>query len=260
MKNKIVVANFKMNLVLKFEIENWLKNFSKFKNDLINCQTTIVLSPPILNSLQFVEYFKDISSINVGLQDAFWERKGSFTGGVSASTFKSYGGQWVILGHSERKKYFGETEIMVAKKIINTAKVGLNSIICIGETAEEKRKDATEQSLLRQLEIYFQDFPSGLLDKIAVCYEPVWAISSNDPLDLPTADEIMMIKLFIKKFFVKKYGAKVGDNLNILYGGSVNRHNVREITYEAGIDGVLVGKASLIPAELFGLIKQVEDK
>jgi len=259
-KQKIVVANFKMNLVLKFEIENWVRGFLRYKQELSTAKTKIVLAPPILSTLNFIEKFKEIKSISIGLQDAFWERKGSFTGGVSASTLKSYGGEYVILGHSERKKYFGETEEVVAYKLQGVSKVGVKSILCVGETVEEKKKDLTKQSLVRQLNNYLKDFPSGQLDRLLLCYEPVWAISTNNPVNPPTADEMMTAKLIMKKFLVEKYGASQAEKIKILYGGSVNQRNVEEVCFEAGMDGVLVGKASLVPAELMGIIKRIENK
>ena len=257
---KIIVANLKMSLVLKFEIENWIKGFLRYKQELVSLNTSIVLTPPILSTLNFIEQFKDIKSIAVGLQDSFWERKGSFTGGISASTLKSYGGEYVILGHSERKKYFGETEEVVAYKLQGVSKLGLKSIVCVGETKEEKKKDLTKDSLSRQLKTYLDDFPPGRLDKLILCYEPIWAISTNKPVNPPTADEMMTAKLMMKKFLVEKYGANQAEKVKILYGGSANQHNVEEICFEASMDGVLVGKASLVPAELMGMIKRVEGR
>ncbi len=257
---KIVVANFKMNLVLKFEIENWLKNFLKYKQELSSVNTRIILIPSALNALQFIEKFKNIKTIFIGLQNVFWERKGSFTGGVSSATLKSYSGEYVILGHSERKKYFGETEEIVALKLQNITKVGLKGVLCVGEDIMEKKNDLTKQSLVRQLDVYLNNFPQGQLNKLLICYEPIWAISTNKPTNPPTADEIMTAKLIIKKFLVERYGINLAEKIKILYGGSVNQRNVEEICFSAGMDGVLVGKASLVPAELVGIIRKVEGK
>jgi triosephosphate isomerase len=258
---KIVVANFKMNLVLKFEMESWLRGFLRYKTELNNLSDTrIVLCPAGLQTSIFINEIKDIKLTEIGLQDCFWERKGSYTGGISAVMGKSLGSKYVILGHSERKKYFGETEEIVALKLKNSASVGLKSILCIGESVEEKRADLTNKSLNRQLDIYLKDFPQGQLDRLLIAYEPVWAISSNKPVNPPTVDEIMMAKLMIRKNLVNKYGAKLAEKINILYGGSVGQRNVEEICFEAGMDGVLVGKASLVPAELMGIVKKLEKR
>lgn len=258
---KIVVANFKMNLVLKFEMESWLRSFLRYKNELNNfSRVQAILCPAALQTNVFIDEMKDIKLIKIGLQDCFWERKGSYTGGISAVMGKSLGAKYVILGHSERKKYFGETEEIVALKLKNSASVGLKNILCVGESVEEKKADLTNKSLNRQLNIYLKDFPQGQLDRLLIAYEPVWAISSNKPVNPPTVDEIMMAKLMIKKTLVNKYGAKLAEKINILYGGSVNQRNVEEICFEAGMDGILVGKASLVPAELMGIIKKIDNK
>jgi len=257
---KIVVANFKMNLVLKFEMKSWLRSFLRYKAELNNfSDVQIVLCPVALQTNVFINEVKDIKLTKVGLQDCFWERKGSYTGGISPVMGKSLGVEYVILGHSERKRYFGETEEVVALKLKNSASVGLKSILCIGESVKEKQEDLTSKSLNRQLDIYLKDFPQGQLDRLLIAYEPVWAISSNKPIDPPTVDEIMMAKLIIKKNLVNKYGAKLAEKINILYGGSVSQHNVKDICFAAGMDGVLIGRASLVPAELIGVVRKIEE-
>ena len=258
---KIVVANFKMNLVLKFEMESWLRNFLRYKNELNSiADVQTILCPVALQTTTFVGENKDVKSVEIGLQDCFWERKGSYTGGISPVMGKSLGVKYVILGHSERKKYFGETEEIIALKLKSSASVGLKNILCVGESAEEKKADLTNKSLIRQLNICLKDFPQGQLDRLLIAYEPVWAISSNRPVNPPTTDEIMMAKLMIRKFLVSTYGAKNADKVKILYGGSVDQRNVQEICFEAGMDGVLVGKASLVPTELKSIIEKASFK
>jgi len=256
-KQKIIVANFKMNLTLKFELNHWLDDFSQKIKTINFSQTDLVLCPPIIHLQTFIDRVKNNSSIAIGGQDCFWERKGSYTGAVSPASIYSLGGRYVILGHSERKKYFGETAPIINLKLKASSKVGLKSIVCVGETAEEKQKDLTSQIINQQLDNYLKDFPLGQLDRLLICYEPVWAISSNNPTNPPTVDEIMTAKLIIKKKIVEKYGAKAGDKIRILYGGSVNQGNVEEVCLEAGMDGVLVGKASLVPNEILGMVKKI---
>jgi triosephosphate isomerase len=242
-------------------MENWLKGFLRYKNDLNNLSTTkIVLCPAVLQTDIFANKLRDIKTVDIGLQDCFWERKGSYTGGVSPTMGKSFGAEYVILGHSERRRYFGETEEVIALKLKKAVTVGLKSILCIGESAEEKKADTTNLSLNKQLDACLKDFPPGQLDRLIIAYEPVWAISSNKPVNPPTVDEIMMAKLIIRKNLVKRYGTKSADRVKILYGGSVNQRNVEEICFEAGMEGVLVGKASLVPTELWGIVKKLELK
>jgi triosephosphate isomerase len=253
---KIIVANLKMNLVLKFESDSWVSKFSQQKQNTAFLKSEIILCPSPIHLTTFVDKLKS-SGVAIGAQDCFWERKGSYTGGISATSVKSLGGEYVILGHSERRKYFGETNELVALKLKTSTNVGLKSILCIGETAEEKKKDLTGQALTKQLDNCLKDFPQGQLDRLLVCYEPVWAISSNGPIAPPTADENMTARLMIKKILVKKYGVNLIEKVKILYGGSVDQRNVEEVCLGTGMDGVLVGKASLVPAEFFGIVKKI---
>jgi triosephosphate isomerase len=255
---KIIVANLKMNLVLKFESDNWVKNFIVQKQKKVFDKTEVVICPSPIHLAKFVEELNDVN-IAVGTQDCFWERKGSYTGGVSAATIKSVGGEYTIVGHSERRKYFGETDELIALKLKTATSVGLKTILCIGETAEEKQQDLTGKVLNKQLENCLKYFSQGQLDKLLICYEPVWAISSNNPVDPPTADEIMTARLMIKKILVKKYGTTLAGRIKILYGGSVDRRNIEDTCLESGMDGVLVGKASLVPSEFFGIMQKLEE-
>lgn len=255
---RMIVANLKMNLVLKFELDGWIKKFSQQKQNAFFDKLEMVICPSSVHLASFVDELKS-SGVAIGAQDCFWERKGSYTGGVSATSIKSLGGEYVILGHSERRKYFGETDELMALKLKASTNVGLKSILCIGETAEEKKKDLTGQVLSKQLDGCLNNFPQGQLDRLLVCYEPVWAISSNNPIASPMADEIMTVRLMIKKILVKKYGAKLAEKVKILYGGGVDQRNVKEVCLDTGMDGVLVGKASLIPSEFFGIMKKIEE-
>jgi len=254
---KIIVANLKMNLVLKFELDRWIKNFLQQRQNVSFNKTEIVICTPALHLDNFVKELKSFD-VKIGAQDCFWERKGSYTGGVSATAVKSLGGEYVILGHSERRKYFGETNEIISLKLKTSTSVGLKSILCVGETMEERKKDLTGQVLNRQLSDCLNNFPQGRLDKLLLCYEPIWAISSNDPVAPPTTDEIMTARLMIKKMLVRKYGAKLAEKIKILYGGSVNQRNIEEVCLNSGMDGVLVGKASLVPNEFLGIVKRIK--
>ena len=255
---KIVVANLKMNIVLKFEVDNWINRFSQQKQNISFSKVEIVVCPSLIYLSAFIDKLKSSGTV-IGAQDCFWERKGSYTGSSSATSIKSLGGEYVILGHSERRKYVGETDDLISLKLKTSTNVGLKSILCVGEMAEERQKDLTGQVLKEQLDGCLNDFPQGQLNRLLICYEPVWAISSNNPISSPTADEIMTARLMIKKILVKKYGANLVDKVKILYGGSVNQRNVEEICLNTGMDGVLVGKASLVPAEFIGIVKKVEE-
>lgn len=246
---KIVVANFKMNLASKTEKDYWLNNFIKAEKDLREIKSGLVLCPPTIFLDEFAKKIK-VKSVFFGAQNCFWESKGSFTGETSPEMIKSLGGEFVILGHSARRKFLKETNEMINLKTKKVLKSGLNPIICIGENSEEKRNDQTLEIILNQLNSILEGVSKGLVNKIIICYEPVWAISTNKPDHLPTINEIMGAKLLIKKFLVEKYGANTTKRVKIIYGGSVDSKNINQTCLEPEMDGVLIGSASLIPNEL----------
>ena len=212
-------------------------------------KNALILCPPIIFLGEFIKNI-DSKTIFFGAQDCFWENKGSFTGETSPEMIKSLGGKFVILGHSERRKFLKETNLMINLKTKQVLKSGLNPIICVGENVKEKRNDQTLEVLLHQLNNIFKGISRGIINKIVICYEPVWAISANKPDHLPTINEIMGARLLIKKFLVEKYGMNTAKKVKILYGGSVDGKNINQTCLEPEMDGVLVWKTSLIPKEL----------
>jgi triosephosphate isomerase (TIM) len=250
---KLVVANFKMNLASKTEKDYWLSNFIKAEKKSEATKNALILCPPAIFLDEFV---KNINSktTSFGAQNCFWEDKGSFTGEISPEMIKSLGGEFVILGHSERKRFLKETNEMINSKTKRVLKSGLSPIICVGENAEEKRNDQGLEIILNQLNSILEGINRGLINKIILCYEPVWAISANKPDHLPTINEIMGAKLLIKKFLVEEYGVNIAKRVKIIYGGSADSKNINQVCLEPEMDGVLVGKASLIPNELIKIV------
>ncbi len=253
---KIVVANFKMNLVMKYELEHWLTNFKKAAKGINQSGAKLVLCPPAVYLEKFIKTIKN-KGVEFGLQNCFWEIKGSFTGEVSPEMIKTTGGKFVILGHSERRKYLGETNQMIAKKISASLKVGIFPVLCIGEELNDRKRGLTLKVISRQLEECLFFLTETKLEKIIICYEPIWAISSNQPNFLPTSNDVLEAKLLIRKILVSKYGRKKAEEVPILYGGSVNTKNVKEVCLEPGMNGVLVGNTSLFPYDLIKLVEMV---
>jgi len=251
---KMVIANFKMNLAMKYELEHWLANFKKAAKGIGQSGAKLVLCPPAVYLEKFTKTIKN-KGVEFGLQDCFWEAKGAFTGEISPEMIKTVGGKFVILGHSERRRYLGETNQMIAKKVSASLKAGIFPILCIGEELEDRKRDLTFKVISKQLEECLAFLTETKLEKIIICYEPVWAISSNRPEFLPTSNDILEAKLLIRKILTSKYGRKKAELVPILYGGSVNSRNIKEVCLEAGMNGVLVGSASLFP---FDLVKLVE--
>lgn len=234
-----------MNLLSIVERERYFALFKKevkgkkFKN------VEIVICPPFVYLESFVENIKS-KSVALGAQDMFWEAKGSYTGEISPLMIKNLKAEYIIVGHSERRQYFGESNKTVNLKINSALKNGLMPIVCIGETKNEKDMELTMDVIISQLREGLEDIKRSQLEKIIFAYEPVWAVGSDV---VPASNEIMGAKLLIKKILTEKYGAKYVEKTRILYGGSVKSSLVKQVCLEPGMDGVLVGRESLQPHE-----------
>lgn len=241
---KLVVANMKMNILSPLERERYFKLFKKEMAGKKMTRVEMVLCPPALH----LEAFKKLKNkkVSLGVQNIFWERSGSYTGEVSADMAKNFGADYVILGHSERRRYFGENNEEVGLKIMAALKIGMRPILCVGEN--DKRGNSAAQ-ILAQLKSCLKEVIAARIENVVICYEPVWAISANKPDHLPTTDEVMSARILIKKFLVQKYGAKIADKVKIIYGGSVDSKNVKNMCVDSGMDGALVGRESLAPFE-----------
>jgi triosephosphate isomerase (TIM) len=245
---KLIVGNLKMNLLSPQERERYLSWMDKeLKNKKLK-NSEIVLCPSFVH----LEAFKKWSNkkVKLGAQNMFPEEKGSYTGEISPMMLKNLGCEYVILGHSERRRYLSENDHEINLKIISALKNGLKIILCVGEN-----KNQETDIILEQLRNCFEGVRRGKMDNVSICYEPVWAISSNNPDHLPTANEIMSAKLLIKKFLVEKFGTKIAEKVRIIYGGSVDSSNVKQICINPGMDGALIGRESLVP---HGFMKTAE--
>jgi triosephosphate isomerase len=198
--------------------------------------------------------------VETGGQNCFWESKGAFTGETSPRALYSWGARYVILGHSERKRYFGENPKMIAKKLQAALKENLIPIVCVGESAQEKEEGKTFEVISEQLEEYLGGIEAIRVRRVIFCYEPIWAISANGPAILPTQNDIMSARLVIQKFLSKTYGSRLAEQVLIIYGGSVDSQNAEETCLKSGMDGALVGSASLKPMELVKIGQVLETK
>lgn len=259
MKDNLVIANLKMKLASKEEVRSWLMNFEKVVKDLKLKKTEVVIGSPAIFFSEFNNLAIKRDDISLGAQNCFWEDNGAFTGEISAKMIASMNGQFVILGHSERRKYFGEKNSEIYQKVENVIKNRLTPIVCVGENAEEKEQDLTKEVVLTQLNEILGEIGPGKIEKIVLCYEPVWAISANNPESPPTSNEIMEARLLIKKFLVEKYGGPTAERVKIIYGGSVDQKNVQETCLDSGMEGALVGSCSTRPYDFAKLIKIFEN-
>ncbi|MBU1255240.1 triose-phosphate isomerase [Patescibacteria group bacterium] len=256
MKNKkLIIANWKMNPTNLKEVGHLL---SSLKRDIKKTEKTeVIICPPFV----YLPQVKD-SGFTLGAQNCFWEDKGAYTGEVSAAMLKDLGCEYVLVGHSERKKYFQETDEMVNKKLKIILKNRLKPILCVGEetrdTFSSEGMPTNEMSLIigEQIEKALIDVSSAKMKEIVIAYEPIWAISNNTGIPcLP--DDAMKAALFIRKILNKLYNRTIAEKAKILYGGSVNSQNVIDYIKEARMDGVLVGSASLNANEFAKIVEKV---
>jgi triosephosphate isomerase len=201
----------------------------------------IVLCPPFTALSSVIETVSG-SSIAVGAQNMHWETKGAFTGEISPEFLADMGCDWVIIGHSERRKYFAETDDIVNKKLKAALAFKLNPIVCVGETLEEREKGVTTEIVERQISGAVDGLASSDLDTLVIAYEPVWAIGTGKTASPDIANEV---HTHIREVMGKLFDVSVSSATRILYGGSVTPDNTDGLIAMPDIDGALVGGASL---------------
>src|SRR5215467_10488133 len=211
----------------------------------------IVLCPPFVDIHAVVEASRG-SQIEVGGQDMFWEKEGAYTGAISAPMLRAAGCTHVILGHSERRQYFGETDDTVNRKLHAALAAGLKPIVCVGEVLEEREAGLTESILRRQCSIAFREVSGLQAHPLVVAYEPVWAIGTGKTATPELAADAHSV---IRAEAAQAFGIEVAAKMRILYGGSVKPENARALMSQAEIDGALVGGASLDPKSFAAIVK-----
>ena len=245
MRKKVIAGNWKMNMLpneaIDFihELTPLVKNT---KNEVILCVPYIDLFYALLNTQG--------TNIKIGAQNMHWEEKGAYTGEVSAQMLKSIGVEYVIIGHSERRQYFAETDESVNKKIKSALACDLKPIVCVGETLKQREDGQTEEVVTKQIEKAFEGISPEYLDKIIIAYEPIWAIGTGKTATKEYANTTIVQ---IRKKLGEMYGQNEADGVIIQYGGSVKSSNAKELFEMSDIDGGLVGGASL-KAEEFSKI------
>ena len=209
----------------------------------------IVICPPFVNLPAAVDAARS-ANIEIGAQDVFWLTEGAYTGEVSAPMLAAIGCRWVIIGHSERRQYFGETEETVLKKTKAALDAGLKPIVCVGERLEEREAGATESVCGAQFDGGLASLESEQFARIAMAYEPVWAIGTGKTA---TPEMAAGAHRFLRSRIALRFGHKIAAACRILYGGSVKPDNVKGLMAQPEIDGVLVGGASLEASSFLGI-------
>ncbi len=237
----IIIANWKMNPQSSKEANKLFEDIEKEIKDIKKAE--IVICPPFV-------FLPSFTNIKKGAQDVFLEKGGAFTGEVSPLMLKDLGCEYVIVGHSERRKYFGETDEIINKKIKAALENNLTPIFCVGETEKEKEENRTEEVLKREIKGGLKGLGSF---EVTLAYEPIWAIGTGNACEVKTAAKMRGI---IKDILEESFGKGVSKT-PILYGGSVNSKNAAGYIKEAGFQGLLVGGASLDAKEFGKIVESV---
>ncbi len=238
MKNKIIAGNWKMNK-LQSEAKQLIEELKPLVKDTEN---TVVICVPYTDLALAVEMTKG-TNIHVGAQNCHWKESGAFTAEIAPSMLVEAGVEYVIIGHSERRTYFGETDATVLQRTTAALNAGLKPIVCIGETLEERNSGRMEEVLERQILKGFETITAEQLKTIVIAYEPVWAIGTGVTATDEQAQDAIA---FCRSVFAKKYGKESADELYIQYGGSMNDANAKALLSMPDIDGGLIGGASLV--------------
>ncbi|MCX6762406.1 MAG: triose-phosphate isomerase [Candidatus Moranbacteria bacterium] len=254
MQKKLVVGNLKMNPVSVTEFDRYLDMLEKEMKNKNFEKTELVVCPPVVYLQKLLD--RKFKNVKAGVQDVFWEYQGAYTGEYSAGMVKSVGASFVLVGHSERRKYFGENEETTNLKLKAVLKNGLSAVLCVGESAEERKRGQTSQVLKKQLSGSLAEIAPGKLEYISIVYEPIWAVGTDN---LPTSDEILEAKIIIKKNIAELFSPKSAEKIRLLYGGSVKSSCTSEVCLDPAMDGALVGRESLIPYELVKIASLIEN-
>ncbi|MBA7530171.1 Triosephosphate isomerase [subsurface metagenome] len=252
MRNKIVAGNWKMNMTFRegIELANEINNLvSKSSNRSVK----VILGPPFIH-LAEVQKIVDAEFISIAAQNCASEPGGAYTGEISVEMIQSTGAKYVIIGHSERRAYFGEEEQILNKKVNLALAKNLIPIFCCGERLEEREKGIHFDIVKNQLDKALFDLEESGFRKIAIAYEPVWAIGTGVNA---TPDQAQEMHRFIRNLIVERYGNETAESISILYGGSCKPSNAKELFANPDVDGGLIGGASLKADDFFTIINSL---
>lgn len=249
MRKKVIAGNWKMNM-LPNETINFIEELRPLVNDTEN---EVILCVPYVD-LFYAILTAQGTNIKIGAQNIHFEESGAYTGEVSAKMLKAIGVEYVIIGHSERRQYFSETDETVNKKVKTALENDLKPIICVGETLSQREAGKTEKIITKQVELAIEGLQEKQVERLIIAYEPIWAIGTGKTATKEDANESIKA---IRNKIAKIYGQTIADRVIIQYGGSVKSSNAKELFEMSDIDGGLVGGASL-KAEEFSKIVNYE--
>ncbi len=245
----LVVGNWKMNgsqpdcLGLARQIVRRLKTKP--------CPAEVAIAPPF-TVLALVAKIMVRSKVELCAQNSHWAENGAFTGEISAPMLSEIGCRYVLLGHSERRHIFHESNVMIAHKIESVVTHGMRAILCVGETLSERRRNKTHAVVAGQLDAALKGIAKGVIDNLEIAYEPVWAIGTGHN---PTPEQIRNVHDFVREFLQNTFGGPKGKTVRILYGGSVNPENALALANIDEVNGLLVGGASLKADSFLAIVR-----
>ncbi|HPG39813.1 MAG TPA: triose-phosphate isomerase [bacterium] len=246
MRKRIIAGNWKMNKTVVEAIqlaEEIKEKYNKFDVDVVLC-------PPYPDLYAVHQVIKD-TPVALGAQNVYWEDMGAFTGEVCAHMLKAVGCQFVIIGHSERRQFFNETDETVNKRVKKALSVGLTPIICVGEVLKERESGITDQVVEKQVRGALAGISKEEAATIVIAYEPVWAIGTGK---VATPEQAQQVHKMIRTLLASMYDKKFADSIRIQYGGSMKAENAKELLQQPDIDGGLIGGASLKADSFLGIV------
>lgn len=246
MRKPIIAGNWKMHKTIQEG-----KDFAeKILTETLNPEVEAVICSPYTAIKELVT-FLDKTSVGIGAQNFHYEDKGAFTGEISASMLLEIGTKYVIIGHSERRQYFAETDETVNLKTKKALATGLIPIVCVGESLEQRENDETKFVIKVQVEKALKEISKDDITKVVIAYEPIWAIGTGKTATAEQANEVCR---FIRETLTEIFGKESSEKVRIQYGGSVKPSNIKEIMAQSDIDGALIGGAALVAEDFVQLI------
>ena len=250
-KRKVIIAgNWKMNNNARQTKEL----ISQMSAKITDSKATVLLCVPAINIL-VAKQAAENSIINIGAENCHWAESGAYTGEISADMLDSYDVKYCIIGHSERRQYFGETDETVNLRRKTCLKHGIHSIICVGENLEQREKDITKEVIKAQIEKDLADFTEEDMLNTIIAYEPIWAIGTGKTATAQQAEEVCG---YIRSIIANLFGNQTAEGVTIQYGGSMNAKNAKELLSMENIDGGLIGGASLKADDFAQIVSRVE--
>jgi len=246
MRKKVIAGNWKMNK-LPNETISFIEEFAPMIKDT---KHEVILCVPYTD-LFYALLTAQGTNIKIGAQNIHWEEKGAYTGEISGEMLKAIGVEYVIIGHSERRQYFNETDETISKKLVSAFNCGLKPILCVGETLQEREEGLTEKTITNQVKLDLKLLTKEQVRNTIIAYEPIWAIGTGKTATSEDANNTIKS---IRKEIERQHGIDIANNIIIQYGGSVKPSNAKELFEMSDIDGGLVGGASLDAKDLSNII------